>query len=225
MRTVNHDRNSFAKTNIDSIHHRISILRQLLPKVNTMAEICCGDCKRQYELYRKELGDISYRGLDIDPQMIKKNKANQIDCICGNALDAQVMKNFLHADVIFFGPPLSDHCDGHTLLQFNEVNPSFLDFLRLMYVDLKYDGLINCICPRSTSLGDITWLYNEITGLDKEVKVPLIHYSHSNRTGNDEIHETRLKYIEVWFSKKHENNWEILKLGETDSPSLDTQVK
>jgi hypothetical protein len=74
-------------------------------------------------------------------------------------------------------------------------------------------------------LGDITWLYNEITGLDKEVKVPLIHNSHSNRTGNDEIHETRLKYIEVWFSKKHENNWEILKLGETDSPSLDTQVK
>lgn len=213
MNIVNHNRISFAKTNIDTVLQRVSIIKRLFPNVESIAEICCGDCQRQFDIYKNHFNIKSYRGLDIDPIIVKKNNEKNINCICGNALENNIMQKFLDFDIIFFGPPLSDNCDGHTILKFNKVYPSFFDFLNLMFVELKYNGIINCICPRDTTFGDITWLYKEIKIKEPKLSLPIINYSYSNKTGNDEIHELRLKYVELWFSKNHDNLWEILKLG------------
>ena len=111
--------------------------------------------------------------------------------------------------MIFFGPPLSIACDGHQILQFDEVRPSYSEFAKLLLAELKYTGLFICICPNTTTMGDISRLHHQIRKDRTEYNLPLIHYSYSTITGNDEQTELRLKYIELWFSDKHADLWEI----------------
>ncbi|HMY65417.1 MAG TPA: hypothetical protein PL048_12700 [Leptospiraceae bacterium] len=212
-RKIDHSRKTFAKTNIDTVRHRAEIMKNSFPNVKSIAEICCGDCSGQYAAYMENFSLNSYCGLDIDPLIVKANLKRGIDCIQGSALDSAVMKKFISFDIIFYGPPLSENCDGHSILNFSQVEPGFFDFLNLMYNDLKYKGVVVCICPRTADMGDITQLYNEIRKSDSSVSLPLIHYSYSNKTGNGEIHELRLKYIELWFSNVHEDRWETVKSG------------
>lgn len=210
MNIINHDRQSFAKTNTDSILQRVQIMQKLIPNVESIGEICCGDCLKQFHIYRNNLKIKTYRGLDIDPIIVKLNKERGISCVQGDALNAELLKSFLLSDILFFGPPLSMQCDGHAILNFDQVNPSFFDFLKLIYSELNYNGIVNCICPRDTTMGDISKLNTDIKKLVPSLSLPLINYSHSNKTGNDEEHELRLKYVELWFSKNHEDAWEVI---------------
>ena len=99
------------------------------------------------------------RGLDLEPAIVTANREREVECYLGNALDANVVRRFIGDDVIFFGPPLSENCDGHRLLDFDEVVPSYDELAKLLLGELGYDGLLVCICPNSTNLGDITKLY------------------------------------------------------------------
>lgn len=127
-------RKSFARTNPQTIAQRVAWLRDLLPGLRSIAEICCGDCSAQAEAYRQYLDLAVYRGLDLKPEIVAANRARGIDCLCGDALDPTVMRQFLDAEVIFFGPPLSVECDGHRLLAFQEVVPGYADFIQLLLV-------------------------------------------------------------------------------------------
>ncbi|HNT24648.1 MAG TPA: hypothetical protein PKM21_09800 [Anaerolineales bacterium] len=51
----------FARTNIQTIQQRAEILSELLPGVQSIAEICCGDCRMQAQVYRQRLGVQDYR--------------------------------------------------------------------------------------------------------------------------------------------------------------------
>ncbi len=153
-RKIDHSRKTFAKTNIDTVLQRVEIIKTLLPDVKTIGEICCGDCTRQFEIYKENFALSSYRGLDIDPFIVKFNLKKGIECLCGSAVDAGIMKNFINYDIIFYGPPLSENCDGHAILDFKAVEPSFLNFMKLIYQDLKYQGMIVCICPRTADMAD-----------------------------------------------------------------------
>ena len=44
-----------------------------------------------------------------------------MECYLGNALDVNVVRWFIDDDLIFFGPPLSEDCDGHRLVSFDEL--------------------------------------------------------------------------------------------------------
>jgi hypothetical protein len=202
-------RRAFARTNEQTIAQRIHILRELAPDVHSIAEICCGDCLRQHNAYKHELGVQIFRGLDLEPVIAESNRANGIECYVGDALDEKTMRKFAQDDVIFFGPPLSDDCDGHRLIGFDAVVPSFVAFASLLLGVLHYDGLLVCICPNSTDMGNISKLYQDIQTYRPDVHLRLIHHSYSTITGNDESTEMRLKYIELWFSSKLEDLWEV----------------
>ena len=123
------------------------------------------------------------------------------------------MSKFLDKDLLFFGPPLSSNCDGHAILNFDQVQPDFFSFLKLLYIELDYHGIINCICPKKTTMGDITKLYNSMKEIFPEIVLPIINYSYSSTTGSGVKHDSRLKYIELWFSNDHTDNWKTLELG------------
>jgi len=38
---------AFARTNVQTIAQRADLLRELLPHVRAIGELCCGDCSRQ----------------------------------------------------------------------------------------------------------------------------------------------------------------------------------
>jgi hypothetical protein len=80
-------RRVFARTNHQTIDQRVAILRELLPSVSSIADICCGDCTRQREIYLQTLNLESYRGLDIFPEIVEANQAKGVECVCGDALD------------------------------------------------------------------------------------------------------------------------------------------
>jgi hypothetical protein len=202
-------RNSFARTNEQTIAQRVEILRELTPGVRSIAEICCGDCSRQHQTYTSELGLQTFHGLDLEPAIVAANRAKGIECQQGDALDAIVLQQFVDDDVIFFGPPLSETCDGHRLVGFDEVLPGYGDVTRLLFGELHYKGLLVCICPNSTNPGNITRLYHEIRAVRQDVSLRLIHHSYSTITGNNEATELRLKYIELWFSNRLEDLWEV----------------
>ena len=111
---------AFARTNAQTIAQRVALLRELLPDVRAIGELCCGDCARQWTAYRQAFPDVSYRGLDIAPHIVAANQAQGIACTCGDVLDPATLRQFLACDVLFFGPPLSQNCDGHNLLAFTK---------------------------------------------------------------------------------------------------------
>lgn len=202
-------RRAYARTNRQTISQRAAILQELLPNARSIADICCGDCTQQREIYVQTLNLESYRGLDICPEIVQANQAKGVDCVCGDALDIDVLSQFKGFDVIFFGPPLSVDCDGHTLLGFRQVVPGFDEFLGLLLGELSYDGTVVCICPKSTTMGDAQWLYEQVREVRDDVGLRLIHYSITTLTGDGEITEPRLKYVELWLSSRLGNLWEI----------------
>ena len=152
-------RHSFARTNAQTVAQRVVLLREFAPNAKAISEICCGDYSRQYQAYTAELGVQVVRGLDLEPAIVTANRGKGMECYLGNALDVNVVRRFIDDDLIFFGPPLSEDCDGHRLVSFDEVVPSYGNFSKLLFGELGYDGLLVCICPNSTNLGDITKLY------------------------------------------------------------------
>ncbi len=207
--TPDPNKRAFARTNSQTIAQRVTLLRELLPGTASVAEICCGDCSQQWLAYTQQLGVRTFRGLDIEPGIVAKNREQGIECVCGDALDRKVLQSFLGADVIFFGPPLSVDCDGHRLLAFREVTPRYGDFAWLLLDGLGYRGTLVCICPKTTTMGDITWLHHQITSYRKDFGLRLIHRTYSTLTGDGQETELRLKYVELVFSSHLEDKWEI----------------
>ena len=200
---------SFARTNPQTIAQRARLLEELFPKIESIAEICCGDCTQQWQAYRQHLPIRAFQGLDIEPGIVDFNRRHGIRCICGDALDKEVLRQFLAFEVIFFGPPLSVGCDGHHLLAFREVVPSYGDFVRVLLGDLGYVGTLVCICPKTTTIGDITWLHHQIQSHCQDFGLRLIHYTYSTLTGSGAETEIRLKYTELWFSSVLAEQWEV----------------
>jgi hypothetical protein len=203
------NKGSFARTNPQTLAQRAAILNDLLPDVESIVEICCGDCSGQWSLYRSELGVHRFRGIDLHPEIVAANRSLGIDCICGDVLNPETVAQVLDFDVIFFGPPLSVDCDGHRLLTWREVIPGYGDFVQLLLGDLAYDGTFVCICPKSTTLGDVRQLYDQVRSMREEVGLRLIYYSYATITGQGIVTEPRLKYVELWFSSRLEDRWEI----------------
>lgn len=204
---------AFARTNAQTIAQRVTLLRELLPDVRTIGELCCGDCAWQWTAYRQAFPDVSYQGLDIAPHIVAANQAQGIACTCGDVLDPATLRQFLACDVLFFGPPLSQGCDGHNLLAFHEVIPAYTDFARLLWGNLSYQGTLICICPNTTTMGDVQRLYAQTRAVRPDVNLRLLHYSYATRTGHDEVTPLRLKYVELWFSTVLPDAWEVRELG------------
>ncbi len=204
---------AFARTNAQTIAQRVTLLRELLPDVRAIGELCCGDCARQWAAYRQAFPDVSYRGLDIAPHIVAANQARGIACACGDVMNPEILRQFLGCDVLFFGPPLSQGCDGHNLLAFHEVIPTYTDFARLLWGDLDYQGTLVCICPNTTTMGDVQRLYAQTRIARPDVNLRLLHYSYATRTGHDEVTPLRLKYGELWFSTVLPDVWEVRELG------------
>lgn len=200
---------AFARTNPQTIMQRVDLLRELLPGVASIAELCCGDCAQQATIYRRELGVEGYRGLDIVPQIVAANQAQGIDCLCGDVLDPLALRHFLDFEVIFYGPPLSIACDGHRLLPFRDVIPGYTEFAHLLLGDLNYQGTCVCICPNTTTPGDARWLYDHIKAARPDFGLRLCHSSYATVTGSGLETEPRLKYVELWFSNRLEDTWEM----------------
>ena len=175
FQTPDLNKRTFARTNAQTIQQRVYILRELFPNIESIAEVCCGDCQRQWQAYRSELGISRYQGLDLNADIVKRNQEKGIDCICGNALDRTTMQQFQDFEVIFFGPPLSVDCDAHRLLGFYEAIPSYPDFLQLMIGEIGFRGTIVCICPKTSTMGDIQWLYDKVNSGNSEWGLRLIH--------------------------------------------------
>ncbi len=203
----------FARTNVQTIRQRAALLRELLPNTRAIAELCCGDCSAQSEIYRSQLHIERYVGLDLQPEIVAANRARGIDCVQGDALDPRVLRRFADFDVIFFGPPLSIDCDGHHGLAFRDITPGYADFVRLMLVDLRFEGTLICIGPKTTHLGDAQWLYEQIAHWRTDMNLRLIHHSYSTVTGAGTSIEPRLKYVELWFSPRLRNAWELRMSG------------
>ena len=198
----------FVRTNIRTVEQRAALLQEFLPEEQSVGEICCGDCLHQWQTYTEKLKIREFLGLDIEPLIVKANSKRGIPCFCGDALDREALKRFLGFDVIFFGPPLSVTCDGHRLFSFREVVPAYGEFLPLLVGELAYRGTVICICPKTTTLGDVRTLYTRMKSIHDGFGVPIINYSYSNITSDGSMHEMRLKYVEVWFSTLLGDYWE-----------------
>ena len=199
----------FARTNVQTVAQRVDLLRELLPDARAIGELCCGDCWAQWDAYRRELPVERYHGLDLHPGVVAANRAAGIDCDLGDVLDSAALRPFLGDDVLFFGPPLSVNCDGHTLLPFRAVTPGYADLVMLLFGQLGYDGTLVCIAPRATTPGDMRWLYDTATDANPGVGLRLIHHSYATLTGAGERHEPRLKYVELWLSTRLPDLWEL----------------
>jgi hypothetical protein len=207
--TPNLSRRSFARTNPHTIAQRVALLKELLPQVTSIVELCCGDCLAQQQAYQQHLGVSAYLGLDIQPDIVAANRARGINCLCGDALDREMLRHFLDFDAVFFGPPLSPACQGHSLFAFQDVRPGYADFTRLLLGELGYQGTLVCIGPNTTTMGDIRRLYGYVKFLPGDYGLRLIHYSHASLTGDGTTTEPRLKYVELWFSSHLADAWEV----------------
>lgn len=208
-RTPDHRRRSFARTNARTIGQRVAILRELAPNVRSVAEVCGGDCLAQAEAYRAAFGIGRFLAVDLDPTIAAANRQRGLEVVCGDALDPFAMRTLPDCDVVFFGPPLSEDCDGHRLLGFDDVRPSFRDFTTMLLGSLAYQGLLVCIGPRSTTMGDVQKLHRHVQTLRSDVGLALIHHSISTLTGHGEHTEPRRKYVELWFSHRHGDLWTV----------------
>lgn len=206
----------FARTNVQTIEHRIRLLRRADPPIRSIGELCCGDCRNQRNAYQKA-GISTYRTLDIDPRIVAFNRSNGVDCIEGDVMNTAVLRPFLTLDALFFGPPLSEDCDRHRLVNFQDVVPSFASFLKLAYDTLDYRGWVICIGPRDTNSGDIQWLRTQLKGLKKQHGLRWIHHTYSTITGRGEPTEPRLKYVELWFHPSEQDWWERISNGDLPS--------
>lgn len=209
----NLSRQPFARTNHQTIGQRVTILNELLPGVQSIAELCCGDCTAQWRTYMQQLGISRFLALDINPDIVAQNRRLGMEYLCGDVLNPAILRLFLGYEVLFFGPPLSVACDGHQSLSFAQVRPGYRQFAALLLGALGYEGTVVCICPKSTIMGEIRWLYHEIQADRSDVGLALIHYSYSTLTGRSEETEPRLKYVELWFSTRLGNAWTIRKSG------------
>lgn len=140
-------------------------------------------------------------------------------CLLGDALDPAVLRPFLAYDVVFFGPPLSARCDGHHALAFDAVQPGFAAFTDLFLGQLGDTGTLVCIGPKTPHMGDIRRLYERIRAQQEDVGLRLIHYSHATVTGGGSPHEPRLKYVELWFSSRLPDAWEVRRSGPDAAPA------
>ncbi len=199
----------FARTNIQTIRQRAGLLQELAPGITSIAEICCGDCQAQYNLYRAELGVRRFRGLDLSPDVVALNRSRGVPCDYGNALDGVIMQTYLDFEVIFFGPPLSTGCDGHNLIAFRDVVPGFQPFTELLLKDINYQGLLVLIGPRTTTPGDAQWVEHHVRQARPDYRLRLLHYSRATVTGLGEETEPRLKYVELWLQVGSEPGWEV----------------
>jgi hypothetical protein len=201
----------FVHTNIKTVEQRAEIMGTLLPGVQSIAEICCGNCFHQAQIYGQSLQVQKYVGLDIDPVIVKMNKQQGVECVQGDALHGSSLKQFLNFDIVFFGPPLSVECDGQQLISFEKVTPGYFDFVELLIGELKFKGTLVCICPKTTTMGDIQSLYTAMQNQNKDFGLSLIHHSFSDVTSRGAITEPRLKYIEIWFSVVLGDTWTVRK--------------
>jgi len=80
---------------------------------------------------------------------------------------------------------------------------------RLLTAGTALWGLMVCICPNSTNMGDIQRLYYQLKAYRPDVGLRLIHYSYATLTCDDEITKMRLKYVELWFSVRLDDRWEV----------------
>lgn len=208
-RTPDHARLSFARTNRHTIMQRVRLLRELAPNVLSIAEVCGGDCAAQAAAYRTELGIGRFLAVDIDPKIVDANRQAGVSTVCADALDASAMRVLLDSDVVFFGPPLSEECDGHRLLAFSTVRPSFQAFAALLLSDLHFDGIFVCIAPRTTTMGDARKLHAAIQTVRPDYGLSVIHHSLSSLTGRGESTEPRRKYVELWFTRTLGDSWTI----------------
>lgn len=208
----------FARTNVQTIQQRAALLHELLPNTHAIAELCCGDCSAQDDIYRSHLHIERYVGLDLQPKIVTANRVRGIECVQGDALDPKVLRRFVDFDVIFFGPPLSIDCDGHHGLAFRDITPGYADFARLLLADLHFEGTLVCIGPKTTHLGDAQWLSEQIGHWRSDVNLRLIHHSYSTVTGAGANTEPRLKYVELWFSMRLANAWEVRTSGLDAAP-------
>lgn len=199
----------FARTNIQTIQQRAGLLKEFQPAITSIAEICCGDCQSQYDIYRSTLHIDRFRGLDLSPDVVALNRTRGIPCDLGNALDVTTMRSFVDFDAIFFGPPLSENCDGHHLIAFHDVNPGFWAFTDLLLRELQYQGILILIGPRTTTVGDAQWIDYKIRSIRPDYHLRLLHFSHASITGLGEPTELRLRYVELWFQTGQGPEWEI----------------
>jgi hypothetical protein len=199
----------FARTNSQTIRQRAALLKELQPGTSSIAEICCGDCKAQHDIYCAELGIKHFRGLDLSPDVVALNRSRKIPCEYGDALDAKIMRSFLDFDAVFFGPPLSADCDGHHLIAFHDVIPGYAAFSRLLLQELKYQGLLVLIGPRTTSIGDAQWIDHQVRIVRPDYRLRMMHSSYSSVTGKGEPTERRLKYVELWYQPGAGVEWEM----------------
>lgn len=202
----------FARTNRQTVAQRAALIRKLLPGLQSIGELCCGDCTRQADAYRR-LGVARYVGLDLSPRIVAANQARGIDCLHGDVLDPAVLRQFLDFDLLCFGPPLSIDCDGHRLLGFDQVTPGYAAFSHRLWAELGYQGTAISICPTTTTPGDLRRLYDALRLNRPEVGLRLVYESWSTLTGLDEPTPPRLKYIEAWFSTVLPDAWEFRRGG------------
>jgi len=207
-------RRAYARTNLQTIGQRAALLRALVPNVRSIAELCCGDCRPQAALYRRALGITSFRGLELVPAIVTMNRQHGVDCVLGDALDPAVLGQFLAFEVTFFGPPLSAGCDGHSILAFNAVTPPFAAFAQLFLAALRYQGLLVCIAPNTTTMGDVRRLYQQVRAGRPDVGLAAIHYSYATVTGLGQSTAARLKYVELWFSPVLGDQWQVWNSGQ-----------
>jgi hypothetical protein len=198
----------FARTNRQTIAQRVTLLRELLPSTESIGELCCGDCSRQAGAYW-QAGINRYVGLDISAEIVTANRAKKIDCVQGDVLDPQILRQFLEYTLLFFGPPLSVGCDGHRGLSFARVVPGYAEFSRRLWLDLGYQGTVVYICPNSTTPADVRQVYQQIHATRPDVGLRLVWQSWSTETGLGEVTGPRLKYIEAWFSAVLPDMWEF----------------
>lgn len=217
--TPDPQRAGFARTNRQTIEQRAALICELLPATRSIAELCCGDCAAQWALYRAALPGLTFCSLDVAPTIVAANRAVGVPCILGDALDPDVLRPFLTYDVVFFGPPLSAGCDGHHALAFDVVQPGFATFTDLFLGRLGYTGTLVCIGPKTTHMGDIRRLYDRVRAQRTDIGLRLIHYSYATVTGGGSPHELRLKYVELWFSSRLPDAWEVRRSGPDASPA------
>ncbi|MCL4868935.1 MAG: hypothetical protein KJ063_08210 [Anaerolineae bacterium] len=200
---------ALATTNWQTIQQRVALLHELTTGSIGIGELCCGDCSRQWQAYTEQLGCSRFLGLDIEPQIVARNRAKGIPCVQGDVMDRQALAQFQDFAVLFFGPPLSQRCGIHRPLAFRDIQPRYDQVARLLLGELGYDGLLVCICPKTTDMGDITWLYQQIRLSRPDIGLRLIHHSYATVTGGGDQTEMRLKYVELWFSSQLEDAWEL----------------
>ncbi len=66
---------------------------------------------------------------------------------------------------------------------------------------------------KTTHLGDAQWLYEQIAHWRTDMNLRLIHHSYSTVTGAGASTKPRLKYVELWFSTRLSNTWELRTSG------------